>query len=159
MKKNTYSINIPYLFDPTHKGAPYTFNGGESYCNAGEASEIIVKACKGFTAEKDACTPYDKGSDIPELNASVKSSSATLVNKPLGYDFDSFKAHYFATVHSTLWIWAVVMDDTLSTYEMNAEEFAEFVDTWSTWASDRKVIRFKKTSGKMIKWLEEKVEG
>ena len=104
MKKAEFALNREYIFNPEHKGAPYSLNGGESWTNGGELKEVLFKSCLGLEAKKDACGAYDKTDDVPELGASVKSSKATLVNKVLGYDFDSVKRHYFATVHSTLWV-------------------------------------------------------
>ena len=157
MKKSVYNINMEYAFVPSHKGAPYTFNGGESFVNHGEFCEVLTKSVLGYAPIKDANASYDKASDIAELRASVKSSKATLVNKPLGYDFASFKAHYMATVHSTTWIWASEKGEEITLYYMDANEFSDFVNAWAVWANDRKVIRFKVESGKMLQWLDSRV--
>lgn len=157
MKKAEFNLNREYIFDPAHKGAPYSLNGGESWTNGGELKEVLFKSCLGLEAKKDACGAYDKTDDVPELGASVKSSKATLVNKVLGYDFESVKRHYFATVHSTLWVWVSIKDETLTAYYMEADEFESFLDKWAGFDKDRKVIRFKAESLKMLQWLEERV--
>ena len=156
MKKAVYNINLPYIYNPEHKGAPYSLNGGESWINGGELKEVLLKACLGFEAKKDACGSYDKTDDVPEIGASVKSSKATLVNKVLGYDFESVKRHYFATVHSTTWVWVAIHDEELTAYYMSAAEFENFLDKWASFDKDRKVIRFKAESGKMLQWLDER---
>ena len=156
MKKAVYAINKPYIFNPAHTGAPYSLNGGLNWTNGGELKEVLFKACLNFKAVKDACGSYDKTDDVPELDASVKSSKATLANKKLGKDFESFKRYYFATVHSTLFIWVSIHDEDLITYYMNAAEFEEFMDKWATFAKDRQVIRFKTESLKMLQWLDER---
>lgn len=158
MKKMTGTLNFGFVYDANHKGAHYSLDGGEHWVNGGEFAEIADKALRGLPLVKDACTPYDKGSDIGE-DISAKSGGATLVNKPLGYDFDSFSAHYFATVHSKRWDWIVVMDNEITVYTMEENEFKMFLQSWGYWEKDRKVIRFRKTSAKMLQWLEEKVEG
>ena len=158
MTKTTYSVTIPYQFDPAHKGAPYSLNGGETWTNGGELKEVLFKAALGLDAKKDACGAYDKTDDVPELNASVKSSKATLVNKVLGYDFESVKRHYFATCHSNTWVWVSVHDETLTAYTMNASEFEIFLNEWAGFDKDRKVIRFKAESNKMLKWLDERAD-
>lgn len=158
MKKTTCKINKDYIFDPAHKGAPYSLNGGESWVNGGELKEVLFKASLGLEAKKDACGAYDTTDDVPELGASVKSSKATLTSKKLGYDFDSVKNHYFATVHSTLWVWVSIHDEELTAYYMDAEEFETFLDKWATYCEDRRVIRFKIESLKMIQWLNERAE-
>lgn len=155
MKKSVYTVNHPYIFDPNHKGAPYSLNDGESWTNAGEWKEVLFKAALGYAAVKDANGRYDMTDDVPEIGASVKSSKATLVNKVLGYDFNSVKAHYMATVHSTKWVWVSIHDDELTAYEMNKEEFSLFLDVWAGFDKDRKVIRFKTESLKMLRWLDD----
>ena len=156
MTRTEYTIKTAYIYDPAHKGAPYSLNGGESWTNGGELKEALLKGCLGFAAVKDACGSYDKTDDVPELNASVKSSKATLVNKVLGYDFESVKRHYFATVHSTTWVWVAIHDEELIAYYMDAAEFESFLDKWAGFDKDRKVIRFKTESGKMLRWLDER---
>lgn len=157
MKKTTSPITLAYIYDPAHKGANYSLNGGESWTNNGEFSEVICKAALGYAPVKDACGRYDVTDDIPEIGASVKSSKATLVNMVLGFDFQSVKAHYMATVHSTCWIWVSHSAEEVTMYEMDKEEFSEFMDMWSSFDKDRKVIRFKAESQKMLRWLEDKV--
>lgn len=158
MKKTTYPITISYIFDPNHKGATYSLNGGENWTNNGEFSEVILKAALGYAAVKDACGRYDMTDDIPEIGASVKSSKATLVNMVLGYDFQSVKEHYMATCHSTRWIWVSHTADELTAYEMDRDEFSRFLDMWASFDKDRKVIRFKSESQKMLRWLDERAD-
>ncbi len=156
MTKTEYTINFNFAFDPAHKGAPYTLDG-EHYMNGGEFAEVADKMVKGFGSKKDANTPFDKGSDIEETATSVKSSKATLTSAQIGYDFESIKRCYFARVHSTNWDYVVVLDDTVITYNMNAAEFESFLDNWSSYCKDRNIIRIKATSGKMLRWLDERV--
>lgn len=155
MKKQVYSVSVPYTFDPSHKGAPYTFDG-EHHMNGGEFTESMVKVHMGFECGKDANTPYDRGSDIPEIRASVKSSRATLVNKKLGADMAEILDTYFQNVHSDKWIWGVVIEEQVITYMMTASEFRAFTETFAG-VNERGVVRFKTTSGKMLRWLEERV--
>lgn len=153
MKREEYTINLKYAFNPEHKGAPYTLDGIH-YMNGGDFAEIVTKSVLGYKAEKDGNTPFDKGSDIEEIQTSVKSSKATLTSTVLGNDYDTIKTEYFKRVHSTAWIYTVLIDDKAILYRMNKEEFSLFMDCFSSYASDRKVIRFKSTSGKMITWLD-----
>lgn len=158
MKKVMFALNHPYMFNPEHKGAPYSLNEGENWMNHGDLCEAMFKFVLGYEARKDACGAYDKTDDVPEIGASVKSSKCTLVNKVLGYDFDSVKKHYFATCHSTLWVWVSIHEETLSAYYMSREEFESFMDNWASFMADRKVIRFKAESLKMLQWLNERVD-
>lgn len=156
MRREEYKINIGYAYKPEHKGAPYTIDG-EKFINGGEFAEIVTKAVLGYTAEKDANTPFDKGSDIEELCASVKSSKATLTSAVLGSDYDTIKRVYFERVHSTAWIYTVIIEDTAILYRMDKKEFAVFMDNFGYYAKERQTIRFKATSGKMIAWLDRAV--
>lgn len=157
MKRTEYKINFHFAFDPTHKGAPYTLDG-EHYMNNGEFAEVADKLVKGFGSKKDANTPFDMGSDIEETLTSVKSSKATLTSAQIGYDFDSIKSCYFARVHSTNWDYVVILDDSIIIYNMNAHEFDLFLSNWATYYADRNVIRFKATSSKMLRWLDERID-
>ena len=155
MNKTIYEINIKYIFDNNRKGAKYSLDGIHFF-NSGELAEIMDKSVKGYEVAKDANTAYDKGSDIKETNTSVKSGKATLTSKVLGNSKDEILNTYFKTVHSDNWDWVVIIDDTITIYNMNAKEFREFTEEWAAYDENRKVVRFKATSGKMIKWLEER---
>ena len=154
--KKFISTNLPVIqYVPEHSGAHYTMNG-EKFFNNGDRHEISLKHAMGFKAEKDGNTAFDVGSDIEELEMSVKSSKATLTNEILGYDMDTSLETYFARTASTCWAWAVIMDETITAYIMNAEEFKEFTKEWASFNKEGR-IRYKSTSGIMIKWLEERV--
>ena len=152
MKKTVSAISTNYIYDPSHKGAPYSFDGVKWF-NNGELIESLVKASLGYASTKDANTPYDKGSDIEEIRASVKSSKATLVNMQLGKDKKEFLDTYFANTHSENFIWGMIIDENLVTYTMNAVEFRAFCENFAN-MNERKVLRFKASSGKMVQWFE-----
>ncbi|MBR4155409.1 MAG: hypothetical protein IKU01_01720 [Bacteroidales bacterium] len=140
---------------------------GDKVGNGGNLAEACASEGYGYGYgfDKD-CIPYDKGSDIEELKMSVKSSGASLAciyrNSNTAEDFKSIIAEYFANVHSVRWCYVVLIDNTANLYEMNAEEFKEFLMNWAGMSKESGKecykIKFKKTSGIMVKWLEEKVE-
>lgn len=154
MKKMTYTLNVNYQFKADHKGAPYTFDG-EHFMNAGEFKEAIRKAVAGLECKKDANTPFDKGSDIEESNTSVKSSGAT-ISPVKGDTLEDIMTEYFNRVHSTNWDYVTIVDEEVIVYNMNEKEFKEFVENFGK-VNDRKVVRLLKESGKMIRWLEERI--
>ena len=158
MKLYTYINNMPYTYDPNHRGAHYLI--GEKYKNHGEFCESVAKFHRGLEYLVNPATSYDNGSDIESLNASVKSSNATLADV-FGNTFDSIADTYFANVHSSLFIYIIDIDNEINEYHMNAKEFREFINAWAVLAKDSGThltkIRFKKTSGKMIQWLNERV--
>ena len=157
MFKIEYKIEIPFTYDASHRGAPYSLDGGLTHKNNGEFTESCIKHHRGLDYMVNPSTTFDSGSDIEELNASVKSSRFTLVNKTLADTFDETVNLYFETVHSTCWIYAVVLEEEVTLYTMNADEFKSFLYAFTA-LNERNVIRAKATSTKMIKWFEEKVE-
>ena len=123
--------------------------------NAGEFKEAIRKAVAGLECKKDANTPFDEGSDIEETNTSVKSSGATI--SPLkGETVEEIMSEYFKRVHSDNWDYVTIVDDRVIVYNMDADEFKEFVRTFGN-VTERKVVRLKKESSKMIRWFEERI--
>jgi hypothetical protein len=152
MKKISGQIGFEYTFNSAHKGAPYTLDGTH-YMNGGEFKEIVAKYMTGYMGGKDANTRYDMGSDIPEMNASVKSSKATLVNMKLGNDLGESLDTYFENVHSDLFIWVSVIEENATLYMMNADEFRTFCFKFSG-MNERGFVRFKAESGKMLAFLE-----
>ena len=154
MKKMVYEMTISYKFNAEHKGAPYTFDGIH-YMNAGEFKEAVRKAVAGLECKKDANTPFDEGSDIEEFNTSVKSSGATI--SPIkGESVEEVMTEYFERVHSDNWDYVTIVDEKVIVYNMNADEFKEFVGRFGR-MNDRKVVRLMKESSKMIRWFEERM--
>lgn len=156
MKKEIHNIPISYTFDPNHKGAPYTING-DKWLNAGQLKQILRIACLFGKITGPDKVPYNVDSDIPELHESIKSSKATLVNMILGEDFESTLNTYFATTASTSHSWVMIIDEQIVTYIMNLNEFREFTEHFGWYDKDRKVIRYKAESTKMIKWFESRL--
>lgn len=158
MKKIAYTNTMRYTYDPMHKGAHYLI--GDAYKNYGEFCESVAKYHRGLDYIVNPATSYDEGSDIESMNASVKSSNASLACV-YGPDFDTIVNTYFANVHSTLWIYMNIIDDEVTEFHMNATEFREFLNAWAGLAKESgsglQKIRIKKTSGKMLKWLEDRV--
>ena len=139
------------------KQVPYNINGKDD--NNGCAVECGIKSGLGLSAVKDGNGAYDITDDIPEYGVSVKSSAATLVNRPLGNDFDTIVNAYFETVHSKL-IWYGVLDTVkkaVTVYEMTHAEFRQYLKLFSRFDASRKVIRLNKdAASKNLHWLEMK---
>lgn len=155
MVKNVYELKLKYQFDGSRKGAKYTVDGVH-YMNAGEFLEIAIKDCKGFEMVKDANTAFNVGSDIEPLKASVKSSRATLTTCDLGNTFAEVWNNYKLQVASELFIWVIQLDETIISYEMNLNEFEQFTFEFAK-LNERKHIRYKTSSSKMIKWFEDRL--
>lgn len=158
MKKMIKQFNVTVHYDEEKRGAHYTMDFVH-YGNGGDAAEWVTKDACGLDATKDGNGAYDVTDDIPEYNASVKSSAATLVNRPLGNTFEEVVNAYFENVHSRV-IWYSVADfakKIVTIYEMNHAEFAEYLKRFSRYDTSRKVIRLNKdAASKNLYWLERK---
>lgn len=157
MKKVASSNLIPFS-KTEHKGAPWFCLNRQM--NFGDVAEVQTRyILTGIVAPKDGNTAFDKGSDIPELNCSVKSGKATLTSKKLGNSFEEVLENYFQQTASTLWAWYIQVDEEGWVYLMNAREFETFTREFAGFDEKRQVIRYKTSSGKMIAWLENKLVG
>ena len=153
MEKSIHSIKIAYAFNPNRRGAHYTIDNIH-FMNHGEFCEILTKSVLGFTLTKSPL-PYDKGSDIPEIEASVKSNRFTLVNANLGNTLVEAVARYFETTHSKLWIYTIFTGNAITLYKMNSAEFKEFLLRFC-YMNKRGRVRCRAISAKMLQWLEGK---
>lgn len=156
MLKTVVKNTVKYEFVPSHKGAPYTFDG-EHFMNAGQLKQILRVFSLYGRLERPDKVPYNLGSDIPELHESVKSSKATLTTVVLGESFDEVLDKYIKTTASTSHSYVVLDNDMIITYIMNMSEFVEFTKCFASYAKDRKVIRYKADSKLMLEWLESRV--
>lgn len=159
MFKYTYTNNMPYVYDPSRKGAKYLI--GDKYKNHGEFLESVAKFHRGLEYLVNPTTSWDTGSDIESLHASVKSSKSSLA-RVYGNSFEAIKESYFANVASSLWIFMVDIGEEITEYHMNTEEFSNFLDVFGATGiesgSHLMKIRIQAVSKKMIVWLEEHSE-
>ena len=156
MTKTIAPMPISYIYDANHPRSHYLIKGENTYKNGGEFSEVVCKVIRGFEAVKDANTPFDKGSDIEETKTSIKSNGCGLTDEKLADNKEEFLAKYFERTHSTNVDYVVIIDDEVTIYNMNMDEFREFTNEFAKWDKHSTKVRIKTTS-KMIKWFEEKV--
>lgn len=162
MTKNTYINTMPYAYDANKPGSKYRPCYQENYKNKGETAESIAKFHRGLYTEVNPATMWSNGSDIPSEGASVKSSEGSL-GRSIGekdWTVSQKIKFYFRTVPSTRFIW-VEWDqetETVTEYIMDKREFGAFVARFTrichNSAHTDVAIRFRKTSNKMIEWLE-----
>lgn len=135
-----------------------------TYVNAGQHCEQMLAYTLTGEIRKANKEPFDKASDIPELNLSVKSSHATLVS-PSVLISDTYSTQideFFDRTASTQF--AYVSKEHIA-YIMNKSEFRKFVYAFSYW--DREAtshghenkVRLRSESKKMIHWLNDMVNG
>lgn len=107
-----------------------------TYSNHGQHCEQMLAYTLTGELRKGDHVAFDKGSDIPEYDMSVKSSRATIVSARLmrSTTRESQIAEYFERVHSTRF--AYVANNNIA-YVMNAHEFEAFL---------REFVRFERES-------------
>ena len=152
MVRNIYPITIEYKYDPAHKGAHFFVNG--KYANAGELVEIVLKACKGYRAYKDASTRFDLGSDIEETHTSVKTLGFSLCES-IAETWEETIEAYFQRTASTNVSYAVILNESLVEYNMDMDEFKEMLERFGAWDKASKKIRVKRNP---LAWLEMRAE-
>ena len=155
MKKTVYMQTLEYTYTD-HKSAHYLMKDGRYY-NTGDFLEASDKNSRGLDWHKDGNTPWNKVSDIEQTHTSVKSSKFSLASDLTGDTVEEIIDRYFAGVASDNWDYVVQIDDEICVYNMNKEEFREFMMRWCYVCKTRKIVRGLATSSKMIKWLEDRL--
>lgn len=161
MKKETYTKNLNYEFHADRKNAKYTLDGGTHFMNHGEFCECLAKSVLGYEPKKDANTKYNKGYDIKELHASIKSYNCGLTDaKELrGLGFEKFLTQFFATeLEDTNYIWVYEYDEFVDLWFMNKNEFEYFARNCSMYDNHCQKIRFKLCNNKINAFLEKMLE-
>lgn len=146
--------NLSYFYDNTRKGSKYLIGG--RWSNHGEYLEAATKLALGYEPEKDSNTAFNKGYDIPELKASVKSNGCSLTSKILGDTMEEAVEEFFRqSLDDTQYIWtSEVNDDVLCLYIMNNDEFRAFVEYFGSWEKNRKTVRIKRSEKRIRKYME-----
>jgi hypothetical protein len=166
MKKTVYNVSRhEFIFDSTRKGAKYNFYDELDECykwgNCGEFDEVELKWARGLTAHKDPNGSYKDGSDIEETHTSVKGWNFTLTSAIKEDSFEKVLEVFKMNVASTNFSFTWREGDERVEYNMNMDEFEQFLYRFASYAKDRKTIRGPKFSMKkraeVERWLEERV--
>ena len=129
--------------------------------NKGQQKQVEVDFTLTNQIRKADHVPFDKGSDIPELNISVKSARFTLAAILYGDTLEAKVTDYFNRVQSTTWAYAT---EDGYIYLMNKQEFAEFLllscslQKASSKNGGTKVVRMGTETRAVIQWLEAHVQ-
>lgn len=163
MKKVTYINPLPYAYEPEiNRNSPYRPNFQVAYKNRGELLESIAKMHRNVYTDINPATSWKNGSDIEEEKASVKSSEASL-GRSIGGRYNTANNKiktFFRETPSEVFIWMEWDRDTevVTEYQMNKREFGLFISLFTRVCNNSEhtdiAIRFRKTSKKMIAWLE-----
>ena len=153
MIRKTYENTMHYIYDGERKGAKYSLDG-EHWLNGGEYKECLAKHCLGLKPTKDANTRFDKGADIPELNASVKSWNCGLTDMKLGDEPEIFWNRFWAMTDSTqIYIWVSEQSGIVNLWFMSHREFQLVASEFAKWDDYCKKFRFKTCETKINEWL------
>ena len=157
MRKTTHINTMIYTYDPTRESrGKWLVN--EKWLNHGDYAEILCKHCLGFTAEKDANTRYDKGHDIPELAASVKSWQCGLtVKKDMPREKMEFLEVFMANDPSEQFIFVADVAEEVNLYYLDREEMKNFIlDLWH-WDTYCNNWRVTSSVNKIFNYFESKL--
>lgn len=158
MRKETYVNTLEYIYDGTRKNAKYSVDNGETWKNHGEYCEILAKKVLGYEPKKDGCTAFDKGDDIPEIKASVKSQNCGLTEcKDMPKTPAEFMAEFWKRDASEQFIWVYDYAESVDLWYMDRNEFARFVNQFATWDGYCVKYRIKTCNNKINAWLEAQI--
>lgn len=153
MKIITADTPLNYTYDPSHNRARYTLNNGESWMNHGEFCERMAKAILGYQPHKDSVA-FDRGYDIPELKASVKSYKCGLSDcKDMPKTRDAFLAEFWKRDVAELHIYVCDHGEYFTLYMMNTAEFKGFIEHFAKWEEDTHKFRMYTCDSKVETWL------
>lgn len=160
MVKNVYNVaSHNYIYDSNRKGAKYCYfdevDNKWKWGNCGEFDEVELKWCVGEPAHKDPNGTYSDGSDIESTHTSVKGWNFTLASGLNGATFEECLDTFKMNVASTNFTFTWREGDERIAYNMNMDEFEQFLYRFASYAKDRKTIRGPKFSHKKRKEVEE----
>lgn len=160
--KTIYNIkHFLYIYDNIRKGAKYQWYDPirDKYVwgNNGDFFEVANKFAKGYEPHKDGNGRYDKGSDIEQTKTSCKTWEFTLA--PIKDEsFEKILKIYWLNVASNNFDFGWKEGDELIVYNMNCDEFNQFLYRFGRYDKTRKVIRGPRlTNDRRIeveKWLD-----
>lgn len=131
------------------------------YKNNGQHAEQLADYALTGQIRKADRIAFDKGSDIPELEASVKSARFTLASTLKGETFEEQLNDYFTRTASRMVVY-VSLELELA-FLMDMEEFRAFIETFcklqrsSSENGGKPVIRMGTETKKVKEWLLERV--
>lgn len=162
MRKETYTNNLSYIFDANRKNAKYSIDNGNKWMNHGDYCECLAKSVLGYEPRKDGNTRSDRGHDIEEINASVKSWRCGVSDrndlKALGNREDFLYNFFRDELPNTTYIWVNDYEDMVDLYYMTSDEFKAFVDACASWENFSSKIRFSKSINTIVNYLEKMLD-
>lgn len=142
-----------YTYDKARPRMKYLVENGEKWINHGDLCEYMAKAILNCEVGKDR-TPFDKGYDIPELKASVKSHKCGLTEcKGMPTEPAPFLEAYNTKSIAELYIYVCDHGEDVSLYMMNHDEFNQFIKQFGRWDRWRNNFRITACNKTVEKWM------
>lgn len=157
MRKTTHENTLTYTYDPTRQSrGKYLVNG--KWLNHGDYAEILCKHCLGYEATKDANTRYDKGHDIPELSASVKSWQCGLTTKKdMPKERMAFLEEFMKNDPSEMFIFVADVAEEVNLYYLDRAEMLDFITTLWKWDNYCNNWRVTTSTAKIFNYFESRL--
>lgn len=130
------------------------------YKNNGQHAEQLADYALTGQVRKADRLAFDKGSDIPELDASVKSARFTLASTLEGETLEEQLKDYFSRTASKITVYVSLELETA--FLMDMEEFRTFLETFcklqrsSSKSGGKQVVRMGTETKKVQAWLLER---
>ena len=166
MRKQVYNVTAhdSWCYDASRKGAKYSYYDSllkrYVYGNCGEFDEIELKWCYGLPTHKDPKGAYYEGSDIEETHTSVKGFNFTLATIKAD-SFEEVLNIFWNNVISTNFSFTWREGNERLEYNMNADEFNQFLYRFARYDKSRKTVRGPWLSGvnkkRIMDWLDKQV--
>lgn len=147
MKKFTAVHSVEFVYTGKAK-TPYFVPALNANYNCGQLDDIVANNVASGEIRRPDSVPFDKGSDIPEWRASVKSKGCSLLGLEGEYTRAELLQIYAERDASTWYIWVEeVTARTMTAYVMNRAEMMELAKLFAKLDSqkdkDGKVIKSK----------------
>ena len=170
MKKFTAIHSVEFVYTGKAK-VPYYVPALDADYNRGQLDDIVVNNVASGEIRRPDPVSFDKGSDIPEWRASVKSKGCSLLSLKGEFSRDELLQIYAERDASTWYIWIEeVTARTVTAYVMNRAEMIQLARIFAKLDpkkdKDGKVIKSKlrveksdkKLSRDFLKYLNELVK-
>lgn len=154
MKTVTALENLAKFINDGTPRAPYTFDGGKTHKNAGQAKEILAKSVRGLALNVQSGKDFTKEADLQELNVSVKSAEATIPHvKGTSYvSVNEYADSFTANDCANSYIYAMLTNTHYIEYTLSKALMNKFIKRFGTLKGD--VVRLPKDSKLVTAWLE-----
>jgi len=146
---------VPFTCDGTPR-APFTFDGGKTHKNRGQAAEICGKDLRGLALDVQSGLDFTKACDIPEYEISVKSAGATIPAADKSKVYSSLEEYideFIAADCAKSYVYGIITTTHYIEYSLSKELMRKFLKRCGQLTKN--VVRLPRTDTELVvKWLE-----